>query len=141
MIDAIREFGQSGATLLLGLAVGSAWITAIVAPNTSYDRLTDAQADGHVRELLKAASDPIAVLLLCAGALAILGGAVIAGISALIAAFGFFTNRWTLANAKARAAKSDDKQAGKTRRVIAVSMTLIFTLLAAFAGVLAVFGL
>lgn len=137
MIEAIRSFGQSGATLLIGLAVGAAWITTIVSPNTSYDHLTAKQADSHVRELLKAASDPIAVILLVAGALAILGGAMVAGIAALLAAAGFFTNRWTLASAKS-ASKEDGSQ--KTQRVLAVSLTLIFTLLAAAAGVMAVLG-
>ena len=138
MLDAIREFGQSGAILLLGVAVGAAWIAAIVSPNTSYDRLKDGAADGHVRTLLKSASDPIAVMLLVAGALAILGGALVAGIMALIAALGFFINRWLLPDAAA--SKSKDDTGGKTQRVLAVSMTLIFTLVAAIGAVLAVFG-
>lgn len=138
MLDAIREFGQSGAILLLGIAVGAAWVAAIVAPNTSYDRLKDGAADGHVRSLLKSASDPIAVMLLVAGGLSILGGALVAGIMALVAALGFFTNRWLLPDAET--AKSKDDTGGKTQRVLAVSMTLIFTLVAATGAVLAVFG-
>lgn len=138
MIEAIRDFGQSGATLLIGLAVGAAWIITIVSPNTSYDHLTGKQADSHVRELLKAGSDPIAVILLVAGALAILGGAMVAGIASLLAAVGFFTNRWTLASFKGASKKEDGPQ--KTQRILAVSLTLIFTLLAAAAGVMAVLG-
>jgi len=138
LLDAIREFGQSGAIMLLGVSVGAAWIAAIVAPNTSYDRLKDGAADGHVRSLLKSASDPIAVMLLVAGALAILGGALVSGIMALLAALGFFTNRWLLPDAEK--AKSKDDTGGKTQRVLAVSMTLIFTLVAAIGAVLAVFG-
>lgn len=138
MLEIIRNFGQSGAILLLGLSVGAAWIAAIVAPNTSYDHLKDKGADAHVRELLKAASDPIAVLLLVAGGLAILGGALVSGIAALLAAFGFFTNRWLLPNAEA--AKSEQDSGGKTQRVLAVSMTLIYTTVAAIGAVLAVFG-
>ena len=45
MLEIIREFGRDGAVLLLGLAVGAAWITAIVAPNTSYDNLSANQAE------------------------------------------------------------------------------------------------
>lgn len=140
MIDAIRNFGQSGAILLLGLSVGAAWIAAIVAPNTSYDHLEQDDADEHVRALLKSASDPIAVLLLVAGALAILGGAIVAGIAALIAAFGFFTNRWTLAGTPSKSAEPGERRAGKTQRILAVSLTLVFSLVAAAAAVLAVFG-
>lgn len=141
MLDAIREFGQSGATLLLGLATGAAWITAIVAPNTSYDRLSANSADNHVRALLKSASDPIAVLLLAAGALAILGGAVVAGITAFLAAFGFFSNRWTLASFKRGETPPDAKEKRKAQRAIAVSLTLIFALVAAIAAVLTLFGI
>ena len=138
MVEAIRDFGQSGATLLIGLAVGAAWIITIVSPNTSYDHLTCKQADSHVRELLKAGSDPIAVILLVAGALAILGGAMVAGIAALLAAVGFFTNRWTLASFKSSSSKEDGPK--KTQRILAVSLTLIFTFLAAAAGIMAVLG-
>ena len=140
MLEAIRTFGQSGAILLLGLAVGAAWITTIVAPNTSYDELDNADADHHVRELLRASSDPIAVTLLVACALAILGGALAAGVSAGIAAFGFFTNRWTLGSGSPSTRKKQDGTAGKTQRVLAVSFTLVFSLVAAVSAVLAVLG-
>lgn len=140
MLEAIREFGQSGAILLLGLSVGAAWITVIVAPNTSYDHLKSKDADLHVRELLRGASDPIAVLLLVAGALAVLGGVQVAGIASLIAAVGFFTNRWTLANTKSKRSDPGEENAGKTRRILAVSSTMIFTLVAAVAAICAFFG-
>ena len=140
MLDAIRSFGQNGAILLLGLSAGAAWVIAIAAPNTSYDHLKDKDADEHVRELIKAASDPIAVLLLVAGGLAILGGILVSGIAALIAAFGFFINRWTLARASTKSKDPGEQNAGKTRRILAVSSTLVFSLVAAAAAVLAVFG-
>jgi len=140
LLDAIRSFGQNGAILLLGLSVGAAWIVAIVAPNTSYDHLKDQDADDHVRELIKAASDPIAVLLLVAGGLAILGGILVSGIAALIAAFGFFINRWTLARANTKSKDPGEQNVGKTRRILAVSSTLVFSLVASTAAVLAVFG-
>ncbi|MEM7329318.1 MAG: hypothetical protein AAF437_11300 [Pseudomonadota bacterium] len=140
MLDAIRNFGQNGAILLLSLSVGAAWIIAIVAPNTSYDHLKDQDADEHVRALIKAASDPIAVMLLVAGGLAILGGLLVSGIAALIAAFGFFTNRWTLARGSTKSKDPGEQNVGKTRRVLAVSSTLVFSLVAAAAAGMAVFG-
>lgn len=139
MLDAIREFGQNGAVLLAGLAVGATWIVAIVAPNTSYDHLSAKQAETHVRELLKSASDPIAVMMLVAGALAILSGAMVAGILSLIAAGGFFSNRWTLASGKTHTGK--EEAPGKTQRILAVSLTLLFALVAATAAILAVLGI
>lgn len=140
MFETIRNFGQDGATLLLGIAVGAAWIISIVAPNTSYDHLAGEDADDHVRELIKAASDPIAVLLLVAGGLAILGSALVAGIVALIAAFGFFSNRWTLANIKSSGSKTADQKPGKTQRILAVSLTLVFSAVAATGAVFAIIG-
>ena len=140
MLETIRNFGQDGATLLLGLSVGAAWIVTIVAPNTSYDSLDATRADKHVRGLLKSASDPIAVILLVAGGLAILGGALVSGVAAFLAAFGFFTNRWTLARANTKSKDPGEKNVGKTRRVLAVSSTLVFSLVAAAAAGMAVFG-
>lgn len=141
MLETIRNFGQDGATLLLGLAVGAAWIVTIVAPNTSYDSLDATRADKHVRGLLKSASDPIAAVLLVAGGLAILGGALVSGVTAFLAAFGFFTNRWTLANFKRGETPPDAKEKRKAQRAIAVSLTLVFALVAAVAAVLAVLGI
>ncbi|MEL6413855.1 MAG: hypothetical protein AAFQ15_02810 [Pseudomonadota bacterium] len=139
MLEIIREFGRDGAVLLLGLSVGAAWITAIVAPNASYDNLSANQAEKHVRELLKSASDPIAVLLFVAAGLGILGGAVVSGILALVAAIGFFTNRWILKSFKSDSGK--EEAPGKTQRILAVSLTLLFGLAAAAAAVLAVLGI
>ncbi len=141
MLETIRDFGQNGATLLLGLAVGAAWIVTIVAPNTSYDRLDATRADKHVRGLLKSASDPIAVLLLVAGGLAVLGGALVAGIAAFLAALGFFSNRWTLASFKRGETPPDADEKRKAQRAIAVSLTLVFAFVAAIAAVLAVLGI
>ena len=141
MLEIIRDFGQGGAILLIGVATGAAWIIAILAPNVSYDRLDASRADGHVRQLLKAGSDPIAILLLAAAALAVLGNAIGAGITAGIAALGFFSNRWTLASFKKGEVPPGARRRRKTQRVVAVSLTLMFTLVSAIAGVMAIMGI
>ncbi len=138
MLDALREIGQGGATLLFGLATGAAWIMAVVAPNCSYDRLDASRADGHIRQLLKSGSDMIAFVLLGAGALSILGGALAAGITGFLAALGFFSNRWTLS--KLPKTPEGVKRRRKSQRIVAVGLTLMFTLVAGIGGVLAVFG-
>ena len=46
MLDALRDFGQGGAILLLGFATGAAWMMAVVAPNCSYDRLDAGRGNG-----------------------------------------------------------------------------------------------
>lgn len=141
MFELIRDFGQSSAAVLLGLATGAGWVAAIIAPNSFYDELEDASADEQVRGLLKAVSAPVSVVLVAAGALAILGNAYAAGVTALVAAFGFFSNNWTLAAPKEKGSAKGTKRRQKTERIVAVSLTLIFTLVTAIAAVLAVFGI
>ncbi|MEM8616733.1 MAG: hypothetical protein AAGF20_07340 [Pseudomonadota bacterium] len=140
MLDFIRAFGQQGATLLLGLATGAAWIAAIAAPNCSYDRLDHSRADGHVRQLIKDSSAPIGFILLAAGALAILGGAFGAGICGFLAAFGFFSNRWTLSTLPKSEAPAGVRRRRKSQRVVAVALTLMFTFVALVGAILAAIG-
>ena len=140
MIEALRTFGQSGAVLAIGLATGAAWIMAIVVPNVSYDRLDYSRADGFVREMLKKGSHQITFILLVGSALAVLGGAVGAAIAAGIAALGFLTNQWTLSSLSGKTVPGARRKR-KTQRVVAVSLTLIFTLTAAAAAVMAMFGI
>ncbi|GAB5458048.1 MAG: hypothetical protein Hens3KO_10780 [Henriciella sp.] len=137
MLELIREFGQSGAILLMGIVVGAAWMMAIVSPNVAYDRLEEDDADGHVRQLLKSGSDTLAVLLIAAAAFAVLAGAIGAGITAALAAFGFFTNRWTLSNIDEA---DDNRPPSKRQRMLAASLTLIFSLVATIGLGLAFFG-
>ncbi|MEM1037706.1 MAG: hypothetical protein AAGI14_13200 [Pseudomonadota bacterium] len=139
MLEAIREFGQGGAAVLLGLATGAGWVAAIIAPNCFYDGLDAGRADRQVRNLLKSVSAPTVFLLLAAGALAILGGAIGAGVCAFIAAFGFFTNSWTLRGFKKGETPPGAKRRRKSQRVVAVGLTLMFTLVAGIGAVLAVF--
>ena len=140
MLDTIREIGQGGAAVLLGLATGAGWVAAVIAPNCFYDGLDAGRADRQVRNLLKSVSAPTVFMLLAAGALAILGGAIGAGICAFMAAFGFFTNSWTLRGFKKGETPPGAKRRRKSQRVVAVSLTLLFTLVAAIGAGLAVFG-
>lgn len=62
-----------------------------------------------------------------------------AAIVAAVAALGFLSNVWTLAPRKEKAAPGTRKRTS-TQRVVAVALTLIMTLAALTAGVLAAFG-
>lgn len=139
MLDGLRDFSLALSIAFFGFASGAAWIAAVVSPNTSYDRLDYSRADGHVRTLLINASGHIALVLLAASALAVLGGAIGSGIVGALAACGFFTNSWTLAPKKRGDAPKGVRQRKKTQRVVAVSLTLIFTLVAIIAAGLAIF--
>ena len=141
MFESLQSLSASFAALLIGAAVGMAWMAAITAPNCSYDRLDASRADGHVRELLKRASSPAAALLLAATAFSMLSGAIGATTLSALSAIGLFSNRWTLAPAKSRkvAPGVRSRTSRKGQRVVAVSLTLMFTAVAAVAGVLAIF--
>jgi len=140
MLDMIRDFGQGGATLLLGLATGAGWVAAIIAPNCFYDGLDAGRADRQVRNLLKAVSGPTAIMLLAAGALGILGGVIGAAVCAFLAAFGFFTNAWTLKGFKRGETPPGAKRRRSSQRIVAVGLTLLFTLVAAIGAGLSIFG-
>lgn len=141
MFETLQAYAGEIATLMFGLAAGGAWAAVIAAPNVSYDRLDASRADGHVRTLLLATCTPISGLLLAAGALSILAGHVAAACTAAVAAFGFFSNRWTLAPKKRGEAPPGVRQKKKTQRVVAVSFSLIFSAVAIAGGVLSIIGI
>lgn len=138
MLDTLRELAHALSIAFFGFASGGAWIAAIVAPNTSYDRLDSGRADGHVRALLVSSSSHIAFMLLAASALATLAATYASAIVGALAAAGFFTNRWTLAPKKRGSTPPGVRQRKKTQRVVAVSLTLIFTLVTLVATGLAI---
>jgi len=141
MFESIQNLAGGLTVLLTGIAAGAAWIATIVAPNCSFDRLDYSRADGHVRQLLLTASSQISGLLLAATATGILAGAYGSAILSLIACFGFFTNRWTLAPKKKTEAPPGVRQRKKSQRVVAVGFSLMFAAVAAISAVLAVFNI
>ncbi|MEE9380243.1 MAG: hypothetical protein V3V03_02450 [Hyphomonadaceae bacterium] len=141
MFDAIQNVAGGFATVLLGIATGAAWIATIVGPNCSYDRLDASRADGHVRKLLVDASTPISGVLLAGGAFAVLGGSFGAAILSILAAFGFFSNRWTLASRKRGTTPPGVRRKRKSERVVAIGLSLMFTAVTAVAAMLAIFGI
>lgn len=137
MLDSLRLIAQSASLFLLGIALGGAWFIAIVTPNVAYDRQDGSRADADVRAMLGAGSPQIGFVLLAASASAILAASYASATASLLAAFGFFTNRWTLASFTPGAATKDEKRQRKSQRVIAVAFTLIFSLVAAISAMLA----
>ena len=140
MFEAIQDVANGFAAVLIGVATGAAWIATMVGPNCSYDRLDAGRASGHVRQLLVAASTPISGILLAATAFAVLAGSFGAAILSVIAAMGFFSNRWTLAPKKTGSTPPGVRTRRKSQRVVAVSLSLMFTMVAVVAAVLVIFG-
>lgn len=141
MFQAISQFSGDIAVLLIGMAVGGAWVCTMVGPNVFYDKLDGGRANTQVRALILSGSTPIAGLLLAGAASAFLGGAIGAGCTALIAAIGFFSNRWTLAGHKRGEAPPGARRRHKSKQVVAVGFSLMFLLAAVIAGFLAIFGI
>ncbi|MEM1105458.1 MAG: hypothetical protein AAGH87_03635 [Pseudomonadota bacterium] len=141
MFETLQTAATGLAVLTSALATGAAWIACVAAPNCSFDRLDYSRADGHVRQLLSETSRLIAVVLLAACALAAIGGAYGAATLSGLAAAGFLTNTWTLSPRKRSGAPPGARQKKKSQRIVAVSLSLMFTAVAAIASVLAVFGI
>ena len=137
--------GLAAITTSLGLvfsamAIGASWVAAIASPNCSFDKLDGSRADRHVRELLHQTSTPIAGMMLASGAFFLLATSWAAGITALLAAFGFFSNRWMLAPKTGKNPKGV-KTSRKSQRQVSVSFSLIFTLIAIVSASLGVIGI
>ena len=120
--------------LLAGaMAVGASWVAAIASPNCSFDKLDGSRADRHVRALLLQTSTPIAGMMLASGAFFLLASSWAAAVTALLAAFGFFSNRWMLTPGKKQ---KGERTSRKGQRAISVSLSLMFTLVAIVSVVL-----
>ncbi len=140
MFENLQNILTNLAALLCGFAAGGTWIGVIVVPNEAFDHMDHTRADRHVREVLRSGSTFIAGALLIASAMSVLGGAFGAGAVAALSAFGFFTNRWTLAKRAAPSAPPGTRQRKKSQRIVAVALSLMFGLAATAAGVMAAFG-
>lgn len=141
MFETIQTAAGGLAVLTAGVATGAAWIVTMAAPNCSFDRLDYSRADGHVRKLLIDTSAPIAVILIASCALAVLAGAYGSAVLSVLAAIGFFTNRWTLAPRKRGDAPPGVRQRKKSQRIVAVGFSLMFAAVAGIAAILAVFNI
>ncbi len=122
------------------LAIGAAWVAAIVSPNCSFDKLTGARADGHVRELIHRTSPQIGFLMVVAGALFLFGASPVAGIVGLVSAFGFYATRMMLAPKEGKNAPGV-RTKRKEQRGTSVSLFLMFTITAVASAGLGLFGL
>jgi hypothetical protein len=63
MFDNLQPLLNNLALITCSLAIGASWVAAIVSPNLSFDKLTGARADGHVRELIHRSSPQLGFLM------------------------------------------------------------------------------
>jgi hypothetical protein len=128
------------AALLAGGAAASGWTAAVIVANTAFDGLDHGRADRMLRKVISATAGFQAALLGIAAGLALVSGARGAGIVAIVSALGFLSNVWTLAPRRDKAPEGLRKK-NSTARVVAVALTLIMTLAALAAGVMAAIGI
>lgn len=140
MLQNLQTLANGLALITCAMAIGASWVASIASPNCSFDKLTGARADSHVRELLYRTTTPIAGLMLVSGALFVLAASWVAGAIALISAFGFFSTRMMLAPKEGK-----NPQGVRTRRKeqrgSSVMLSLMFTVAAVGAALLGLFGL
>lgn len=140
MLQNLQTLANGLALITCAMAIGASWVASIASPNCSFDKLTGARADSHVRELLYRTATPIAGLMLVSGALFVLAASWVAGAIALISAFGFFSTRMMLAPKEGK-----NPQGVRTRRKeqrgSSVMLSLMFTVAAVGAALLGLFGL
>lgn len=128
------------AAVCAGAAAGSGWTGAVIVANTAFDGLDYGRADRHLRKLLTASAGFQAELLAIAAGLCLLSGATAGAVTALVGALGFISNMWTLAPRTEKHVPGAHRKLSSAR-IVAISLTLMMTLTAAAAGVLAAFGI
>lgn len=128
------------AALCAGGAAASGWTAAVIVANTAFDGLDHGRADRMLRKVIAATAGFQALLLGIGFGAALLSGARAAAIVAGVAALGFLSNVWTLAPRRDKAPEGLKKK-NSTQRVVAVALTLMMTIVALAAAIMATLGL
>lgn len=131
---------HSLAALCAGGAAASGWTAAVIVANSAFDGLDHGRADRMLRKVLSATAGFQAALLGIATGAALLSNARAAAIVAGVAALGFLSNVWTLAPRRDKAPEGLKKK-NSTQRIVAVALTLLMTMVALAAGIMAAFGI
>lgn len=139
-MDNLSGIFHAVAALCAGGAAASGWTVAVIVANTAFDGLDAGRADRMLRRVLSATATFQATLLGVAAGFAVFSGAVGAFVTAAIAALGYLTNIWTLSPRRDKTVPGVRRRE-KTQRLVAVGLTLIFTLVALASGVLAAMGI
>jgi len=140
MFENLQSLLNNLGLITSALAIGASWVASIVSPNCSFDKLTGARADGHVRELIHRTSPQLGFLMVVAGGLFLFGSSLVAGVVALVAAFGFYATRMLLAPKEGKNAPGV-RTRRKEQRGTSVGLSLTFTAASIIAAVLGLFGL
>lgn len=128
------------AAMCAGGAAASGWTAAVIVANTAFDGLDHGRADRMLRKVITATAGFQAALLGIAAGAALLSNARASAIVAGVSALGFLSNVWTLAPRRDKAPEGLRKK-NSTARVVAVALTLMMTLAALAAAIMAAFGI
>ncbi len=139
-MENLADIMRGLAAAMSGAAAASGWTVAVIVANVAFDGLDYNRADRQLRRTLLVASNFQAILLGIGAVFALLSGSLASFVTALVTALGFLSNVWTLAPRKGpRVTGMRENRKGK--RIVAVALTIILSLMAALAAVLAAFGL
>jgi hypothetical protein len=127
------------AALCAGGAAASGWTAAVIVANTAFDGLDHGRADRMLRKVIAATAGFQAALLGIATGAALLSNARASAIVAGVSALGFLSNVWTLAPRRDKAPEGL-KRKNSTQRIVAVALTLMMTMAALAAGIMAALG-
>ncbi|MBI1339369.1 hypothetical protein GC169_04050 [bacterium] len=139
-MESMSQIFLALAALLCGGAAASGWTSSVIVANDAFDGMDHGRADRHLRKVISSSAGFQAALLGVAAGFAIVGGATGAFITALLAALGFLSNVWTLSPRRGAKKPPGVRERKSTKRVVAVSLTLLVTIVAFTAGCLAAFG-
>lgn len=140
MLQTLQTLSGGVALIFCAMTIGASWVASVVSPNCSFDKLTGARADTHVRELLYRTATPLSGMMLVAAALFLLATSWVSAVVALISSFGFFATRMMLAPKEGKNPKGV-RTRRKEQRGSSVMLSLMFTAAAVIAAVLGLFGL
>lgn len=140
MLQTLQTLSSGVALIFCAMTIGASWVASVVSPNCSFDKLTGARADTHVRELLYRTATPLSGMMLVAAALFLLATSWVSAVVALISSFGFFATRMMLAPKEGKNPKGV-RTRRKEQRGSSVMLSLMFTAAAVIAAVLGLFGL
>jgi hypothetical protein len=140
IMPALPDLFHALAAMFAGGAAASGWTASVIVANTSFDGLDHGRADRILRRVLVASAGFQAALLGVAAGFAVMSGAKASFITAGLAALGFLSNVWTLSPRRDKTPEGLKKR-NSTRRVVAVALTLMVTVVALTAAGLAAFGI
>lgn len=139
-MDNISVIFQALGAAFAGGAAASGWTVAVIVANVAFDGLDYNRADRQLRRVLLVSANFQAILLGVGAVFCLLSGSIASFVVSLLCALGFLSNVWTLAPRGRKPKVTGVRENRKGKRVLAVALTLMLTMMAGIAAVMAAIG-